>query len=217
MDEATYFAPQELKSERKIAWEYGRLMRLARLEPEQPLDVLDAGCGAGPGLRFFAAQGHRVTGLDRSFLALERASRQVRGARLVQADLQAGLPFAAQSFDLVVLGDVIEHVPDGLSLLRECYRVLRPGGHLVLSTVNRWDVRRFFQGQRWSGRADPTHVHLYSPLELRKALVRAGFRSVRLRAGAKPLLWLPLRWPLGIPWPPLVGNGLIAAASRMGG
>ncbi len=217
MDEAAYFAQQERKSERKIAWEYGRLMRLARLRPERPLDVLDAGCGAGPGLRFFAAHGHRVTGLDRSFVALQRASRWASAARFVQADLQAGLPFAAESFDLVVLGDVIEHIPDGMSLLRECYRVLRPGGCLLLSTVNRWDVRRFFQGERWSGRADPTHVHLYSPWELRRVLLGAGFHKVRLRAGAKPLLWLPLRWPLGIPWPPLLGNGLIAAASRTRG
>lgn len=217
MDEASYFASQEQKSERKIAWEYGRLLRLARLKPDRPLDVLDAGCGAGPGLRFFAAAGHRVVGLDRSPVALQRASRQVPGAVLVQADLQAGLPFAEASFDLVVLGDVIEHLSDSRGLLVECRRVLRPGGHLLVSTVNRWDFRRFFQGQRWSGLADPSHVHLYSPWELRQALLRAGFGNVRLRAGAKPILWLPLRWPVGLPWPPLVGNGLIAAAVRPGG
>ncbi|MGC8873968.1 MAG: class I SAM-dependent methyltransferase [Chloroflexia bacterium] len=217
MDEAAYFASQELKSERKIAWEYGRLVRLARLRLERPADVLDAGCGAGPGLRFFVARGHRVTGVDRSALALQRASRQVPDARLVQADLQAGIPFAPESFDLVVLGDVIEHLPDGLFLLRECYRILRPGGHLLVSTVNLWDLRRFFQGPRWSGRADPTHVCLYNPCGLRRILLRAGFRKVRLRAGAKPILWFPVRWPLGLPWPPLVGNGLIAAGTKPGG
>ncbi len=208
------FCAQERKSARKLGWEYGRLLRLAGLaHPGER--VLDAGCGAGPGLRFFSAQGYTfIVGLDRAGEALERSARLAPLARLVQGDLQEGLPFSGASFDLVVLGDVIEHLPDGDRLLRECHRVLRPGGALLLSTVNRWDLRRYWQGTRWSGVADPTHVRLYSPPEMRQALRRAGFVRVRVRAGAKPLLWLPTRRPIGLPWPPLIGNGLIAAAFR---
>jgi hypothetical protein len=51
-------------------------------------------------------------------------------------------------------------------------------------------------------------------VELRQSLRRAGFVRVRVRTGAKPIFWLPVRWPIGLPWPPLVGNGLIAAAFR---
>lgn len=214
MGEQAYFAAQERKSGGKLAWEYGRLLRLARLDQLGDRRVLDAGCGAGPGLRFFYGQGSRVVGVDRAHYALQRARQHVPPAGLVLADLQAGLPFSSQQFDLVVLGDVLEHVAAGGELLRECHRVLHPGGALLLSTVNRWDVRRFWQGRRWSGVADPTHVHLYSPVELRQSLRRVGFVRVHVRAGAKPVLWLPVRWPIGLPWPPLVGNGLIAAAFR---
>jgi SAM-dependent methyltransferase len=214
MAEEAYFAAQERKSDRKLAWEYGRLLRLAGLHEVAGRQVLDAGCGAGPGLRFFHDRGSRVTGLDRSSYALERAALLVPEAQLIQVDLQAGLPLAPAHFDLVVLGDVIEHVTDGGRLLRDCYRVLRPGGALVLSTVNRWDVRRYWQGDQWSGVADPSHVHLYSPPEMRRVLQAAGFERVRVRAGAKPIFWLPVRWLIGLPWPPLIGNGLIAAAFR---
>jgi SAM-dependent methyltransferase len=214
VDEGAYFAAQERKSDRKVSWEYGRLLRMAGLPSVQGWDVLDAGCGAGPGLRFFALQGSRVYGADASAYALGRAQALVPVARLVQIDLQAGLPLASGYFHLVVLGDVVEHVPAAEMLLRECQRVLRPGGVLLVRTVNRWDVRRYWQGQRWSGVADPGHVHLYSPPELRRMLRQAGFRQVRVRTGVKPLFWLPVRWLIGIPWPPLVGNGLLGVAIR---
>lgn len=207
--EAAYFAAQERKSERKLAWEYGRLLALAGLRPPLGWRVLDVGCGAGPGLRFFSARGHPVYGVDRSAYALARARSLVPGARLVQGDLRAGLPMAAACVDLVILADVLEHMVEGEGLLRECWRALRPGGALIVRTVNRWDLRQFWQGQGWSGVADPEHVRLYSPPELRRALLAAGFVHVRVRAGVKPMCWLPLRRTLGLPWPPWVGNGLV--------
>lgn len=214
MDERAYFAAQERKSEAKVAWEYGRLLRLADLKPPQGWRVLDAGCGAGPGLRVFSRWANRVLGLDRSFYALQRARQAVPEAGLVQADLTAGLPFADGCFDGVLLGDVLEHVDQGERLLSECRRVLRPGGVLLVRTVNRWDLRRFFLGRRWSGVADPGHVRLYSPPELRRVLKAAGFSRVRVRTGVKPLFWLPLRWRVGFPGPPLLGNGLVGVGWR---
>jgi SAM-dependent methyltransferase len=213
VDEQSYFAAQERKSERKVAWEYSRLLRLAGLGQVRGRQVLDAGCGAGPGLRFFSARGNRVYGLDQSFYALQRAHQAVPTAGLLQADLGADLPLASAGFDLVVLADVLEHVTAGGPLLRECRRILRPGGALLVRTVNRWDVRRYWQGRRWSGVADLSHVCLYSPPELRRALQQAGFARVRVRAGVKPIVWLPLRWPVGLPWPPFLGNGLLGVAT----
>lgn len=214
MDEQQYYAAQERKSGRKVVWEYGRLLRYAGLRDVHGWTVLDGGCGAGPGLRFFIAHGGRAYGLDMSAYALARAHSLVPEARLVQADLQADLPLAGDAFDLVVLADVLEHVAEGQRLLRECRRVLRPAGVLVVRTVNRWDVRRHWQRSGWSGVADPGHVHLYSPPELREALRQAGFGGVRVHAGVKPMLWLPVRWVIGVPWPPLVGNGLAGVGRR---
>ncbi len=213
VDEKAYFEAQVRKSDRKVTWEYSRLLRLAGLTGRPAGRVLDAGCGAGPGLRFFFSQGSRVCGVDQSFYALQKAHQAVPEARLVQGDLQSNLPFAGRSFDLIVLADVLEHIA-GAGLLTQCYSLMRPGGALVVRTVNRWDVRRYWQGRRWSGVADPTHIHLYSPPELGRALRQAGFLGVRVRTGVKPILWLPLRWPIGLPWPPLLGNGLVGVGFR---
>jgi hypothetical protein len=113
---------------------------------------------------------------------------------------------------------VIEHVAPARSLLAQCRRALRSGGVVVLTTPNLWDARRPFLrlvGRPWSGHADPTHVSLFDPPALRAALTAAGFAAPRVASGFKPLLRLggrrlPVR--LALPYPPLIGNGLLAAA-----
>jgi SAM-dependent methyltransferase len=67
-------------------------------------------------------------------LARERYGRRLVGADVLEADRP--LPYASQSFDLVVSMDVIEHVPEPLPWLHEALRVLKPGGQLFLTTPN---------------------------------------------------------------------------------
>ncbi|MCA1725337.1 MAG: methyltransferase domain-containing protein, partial [Thermomicrobia bacterium] len=142
------------------------------------------------------------------------------GAPLVQADLDAPLPFAAGTFDLIILREAIEHLRDGATTLAACLRVLRPGGCVALTTPNRWDARRpLFAATRrvWSGDADPTHTHIYSPSEMRSLLETLGFRRIRVRTGFKPVARfggrrMPVR--LSLPYPPLVGNGIVAFGWR---
>jgi len=213
-----YFRDQVAKSDAKIAWEYDRLLGFAGLAPRPGLRVADLGCGAAPGLRYFAARDIEAIGVDIAPAALREARALLPLARLVCADLGAGLPLRDASLDLIVLREVIEHVNDVTALLAECRRTLRPGGRLVLTTPNLWDARRpVFRllGRVWSGDADPTHVHLFDPPGLGRALTTAGFARQRVASGFKPLLRLggrrlPLR--LSLPYPPLIGNGLIASA-----
>jgi SAM-dependent methyltransferase len=184
------------------------------------LYVLDLGCGAAPGLRYFARHGIAAVGLDVAPAALREARALVPNGRLVQADLAAALPLRSASADLIILREVIEHVAAVVPLLAECRRVLRPGAPLVLTTPNLWDLRRpvyAVTGRVWSGHADPTHVSLFDPPSLRHALTAAGFTRSRVAAGFKPIMRLggrrlPLR--LTLPYPPLVGNGLLAAGWR---
>lgn len=218
--DAAYFRRQVAKSDAKIAWEYERLARVAGRPLDPAARVLDLGCGAAPGLRYFAAQGIPALGLDIAPAALRAARSLLPAARLVCADLAAPLPLRTGTIDLVILREVIEHLVAVRPLLDECRRVLRPGGAVVLTTPNRWDMRRPFYrltGGVWSGDADPTHVHIFDPPELRRLLTAAGFGEVRVRSGFKPLLRLggrrlPLR--LAVPYPPLIGNGLYAAGRR---
>ncbi|MGI8690834.1 MAG: class I SAM-dependent methyltransferase [Thermomicrobiales bacterium] len=182
--------------------------------------VLDAACGAAPGLRFFDQQSQRVIGLDIASAALRAARQMLPHAQLVQADLDTPLPFAPETFDLIILREAIEHVQDGPVTLAACLRVLRPGGCVAITTPNRWDARRpvFAAARRvWSGDADPTHTHIYSPTEMRAVLRRVGFTHVRVRTGFKPMLRLGgkrLPFHFSLPFPPLIGNGVVAFGWR---
>jgi SAM-dependent methyltransferase len=99
--------------------------------------VLDAGCGAGHYVASLLERGADARGveIDTAKLAKVRTPAGVRG-RLVQGDLERA-PFASASFDLVLLNEVLEHVPDDAAALREAFRLLRPGGALVLFAPNR--------------------------------------------------------------------------------
>jgi len=105
--------------------------------PLRGLRVLDAGCGAGEYVRALAARGASVRGVEIDCDKLEK-SRVAGGARglLVCGDLERA-PFASASFDLVLYNEVLEHVPDDAAALRESFRLLRPGGALVVFAPNR--------------------------------------------------------------------------------
>jgi SAM-dependent methyltransferase len=98
-----------------------------------PIGVaLDAGCGTGRHSAYLAALGHDVIGVDTSAAMLARAREKVPRAVFHEADL-LDLPLADDSVDLVVSALVLTHLPDLGRALGELVRVLRPGGHLVVS------------------------------------------------------------------------------------
>jgi 2-polyprenyl-3-methyl-5-hydroxy-6-metoxy-1,4-benzoquinol methylase len=215
--DANYFQNQILKSDDKIAWQYGSLLAFAGFDSGKHLRVLDAGCGAGPGLRYLDSRGCRAFGTDLVEYPLTVAHQLVPSARLSQSDLRVPLPFASRSFDLILLSEVIEHLEDTRGPLGECMRVLVIGGALVATTPNLWDIRKYWQGGQWSGYVDKTHRRLFNSRSLANAFRAAGFARVRIKSGFKPMAWLSsrkLRFRLAIPWLPYIGNTLIAVGYR---
>ncbi len=90
--------------------------------------TLDVGCGRKPYEKNFFAGAEKYVGLD---YLTDRSTPDVVGSA-------TAIPLADTSFDTVVSTEVLEHVPDPLKALREMYRVLKPGGHLILSTPMYW-------------------------------------------------------------------------------
>jgi 2-polyprenyl-6-hydroxyphenyl methylase/3-demethylubiquinone-9 3-methyltransferase len=103
--------------------------------------VVDVGCGGGVLAEGMARQGARVVGIDLAEGALEVARLHALESgvevdyRRTDADTLAAAEPAG--FDVVTCMELLEHVPDPAALLAACARLVRPGGHVFLSTVNR--------------------------------------------------------------------------------
>ena len=98
-------------------------------------DALDAACGTGRHAEFLAGQGFTVIGVDSSPEMLERARDRVPSGEFRLGDLCA-LPLPDDSVDLVVSGLALSHSPSLEPVLTEFARVLRPGGHAVISDTH---------------------------------------------------------------------------------
>jgi len=139
--------------------------------------VLDLGCRDGYLTQHYAT-GNVVTGVDIDQQALALA-RENLGILTIWLDLNhERLPIDDGSFDVVVAGEILEHLVDPASVVGEARRVLTPGGVLIGSVPNsfHWRARLAFLTGR--GIEDPTHLHLFSQSEVLKLL--EGFSSVEL-------------------------------------
>jgi SAM-dependent methyltransferase len=137
--------------------------------PDGQQRVLDIGCGAGNMFHHLARYGP-VVGVDNNPKPL--AVAQERGYDIREGTAEQ-LPFEDESFDLLSLLDTMEHCDDDMAVLRECYRVCAPGGHLVVTLpAFMW---------LWSHNDElNAHRRRYTAAELREKLNRVGFRVRRM-------------------------------------
>jgi SAM-dependent methyltransferase len=136
--------------------------------------LVDVGCGRGDFLARMQSLGWNVLGVEPDPVAAGLA--RSRGIDVFVGRLEeAGL--AGDIADQVTLNHVLEHVERPADLLKECRRILRPGGRLVIYTPNAesFGHRRF--GRAWRGLEPPRHLFVFSPRALRRMLHKAGFRS----------------------------------------
>lgn len=147
--------------------------------------VLDVGCSSGYLARPLVERGCTVIGLERDPVAAEEA-RSVCEDVLVGDVETMELPFEAASFDVVLCGDLLEHLRDPEAFLVRVRPLLRRDGRLVLTTPNvaNWAMRLGLLAGRWRyterGILDRTHTHLFTRTTLVETLERAGYRVVEL-------------------------------------
>jgi 2-polyprenyl-3-methyl-5-hydroxy-6-metoxy-1,4-benzoquinol methylase len=150
--------------------------------PAQPSRLLDVGCGAGVALKRMLDMGWEARGQEIDPKAVQAA--EARGVRVDLGTLNEQ-KYPAAHFDAVHMAHVIEHVHDPAGLLRESYRVLKPGGVLVVLTPNveSWGHARF--GKCWLNLDPPRHLVLFSRKTLGKLAEREGFKVQRLETSVR--------------------------------
>lgn len=168
--------------------------RMAFIGEHRALDaaaVLDLGCGGGILAESLARAGATVTAIDLSAAQIEVArlhalesGLQIDYQLLASHDLAATRP---ASFDLITCMEMLEHVPDPEAILADCRRLLKPGGKLFLSTINR-NPKSFalaIVGAEYLLRLLPKGTHRYSmflrPSELARGLRAQGFSLTGLQ------------------------------------
>jgi glycosyltransferase involved in cell wall biosynthesis len=181
-------SPQEYAFKEGDGSSHSIMMNMLRSRPSSR--VLDLGCSGGVLAGRIRAAGHYVTGVDH----LEVAGVRDRVDEFYLADLAKGIPPEVGSgYDVVLAGDVIEHLPRPKESLQEILRVLRPGGELLLSVPNfghwypRGRVLLGLFGYDRRGILDDTHLRFFTRSSLRRLVRNAGFDVVEERATGLPL------------------------------
>lgn len=176
-------------------------LRLEWINARAPLSgrtVVDVGCGGGILAESMARKGARVTGIDLSAKALQVADLHgmesgvhVRYKKIAAEELAV---LEAAQFDVVTCMEMLEHVPDPAAIVRACSTLVKPGGHVFFSTLNRNPKAYLFAvlGAEYLLRMLPRGTHDYArfitPAELAR-FVRAADLELD---GLKGLSYHPL-------------------------
>ncbi len=136
--------------------------------------LLDVGCGGGLLLRDALASGARATGLDHSEEMVELARERAPDAELAHANAES-LPFEDDTFSAVALSVVFFFLDDPVAVLRECSRVLRPGGRLAVYTTGPQ-----LRGTPAAPEPIASRGHFYTNEELAELGERAELRYVKV-------------------------------------
>lgn len=155
---------------------YPWLYNAAEFRKHQGEKVLEVGCGTGADLLQFAKHGALATGVDLTTNHVELARIRVGGLAVIhQADARH-LPFENESFDYVYSHGVLHHCDEPEQVVREMFRVLRPGGrfnvqvYALWSYITLWGFIRY--GSNWKLHVEnskaPVHIDLYTGRKLRR-------------------------------------------------
>ena len=169
---------------RRIKMWNSRLEKIMRIKPNGKL--LDVGCGEGLFLGLAQAKGWEISGTEISLYASQFASK-ILGEEIYCGQLHEAA-FADDSFDVVTMWHVLEHVEDPKGYLTEVYRVIRPGGLLVIAVpnINNLFLRSLYRLIKWrklklfSAKDKEIHLYHFSPKTLYAYLEKAGFDCLRI-------------------------------------
>lgn len=140
--------------------------------------VLDAGCGTGWFSKIAVDRGGVVTSMDLGEKLLSKVAMKCNSERIVGSILE--IPFSDNFFDFVVSSEVIEHVPDPYKAMQELFRVLKPGGIMVLTTPNKFWYFAVWIGNTFKLRPYQGFENWTGWFEMKRKLSKIGFTKYQM-------------------------------------
>ncbi len=147
-----------------------RMRHLPR--PSMGQRLLDVGCGSGEFLSKARSCGWEVVGVEIDPKAIKICQRRGIDVRIGSID---SLDASREKFDGITIRHVIEHLHDPITVLKNCYKLLKPGGWIWIETPNMNSEGYRLYGADWRDLDPPRHLILFNPSSLRNALEQAGF------------------------------------------
>jgi SAM-dependent methyltransferase len=158
------------------------------LNGSRPGKLLDVGCGNGRFLATMRKLGWEVAGVEPDKQAA-KVARERFGLDVHEGVLEE-IAFPDDTFDAITMGHVVEHLPDPVNTLRECQRILKKDGRLVVTVPNIESLGHRLYREAWIYLDPPRHLFLFSPLTLRACVERSGLQVLELRTTACSGRWI---------------------------
>lgn len=147
---------------------------------KQTKNILDIGFGEGGLLSVAEKNGWMCYGTELAPQSLEYGEKR---GWVVSEDALSDNRFVNNSFDVVTMIEIIEHLPEPDSFLKFALDMLRPGGLLFLTTPNAQSINKRLLGIDWSMVAPPEHIVIWSPSGMKHTLKRNNLSAKRIRTG----------------------------------
>lgn len=162
------------------------------LDKFENMNILEIGIGGGD-ISIYLSEKNNIYCVDIDKILINRFQEKINelnisSIKILIADAKE-LPFSSETFDLVILREVIEHVEEksAKKILQNVYRVLKPNGHFLISTPNRFSpegmisrtIMKLFH-KEWNA-WDPSHEKIYDFQEIKKMLITNNFKIEDIR------------------------------------
>lgn len=138
--------------------------------------LLEIGFGDGHFLGLASLAGWDVVGIDPDPILVKNAKERGLNVFLGGLDVQQ---FKPDSFDVIIMNNVIEHIHNPIEVLIMCHRLLKFGGNIWIETPNIKSLGHAYFKQHWRGLEPPRHLVIFNPQSLNELLLKVGFRQIK--------------------------------------
>jgi 2-polyprenyl-3-methyl-5-hydroxy-6-metoxy-1,4-benzoquinol methylase len=157
---------------------FKKYLKLLEMHKSQKGTLLDVGAATGFFMHMAQDDGWKVSGIEYSDFAVQAGKK--KGLDIRVGDLRSAT-FDKNSFDVITLFDVVEHMTDPEADIQSAYGLLKPQGILVINTPDAESLFAKILGKHWHLIVPPEHIHYFSPHNLAILLKRSGFEILEVR------------------------------------